>query len=113
MDELIQIIQPAPQPPPLVMSTDPLVVRDVRVQENLGSLEQQRLRYKPQIPNYLRGAVPRMGGDGCFFFLCVFVFFRLYDSFFNGPSVFSGLSLDASCFASAFSFRKKVIFDSN
>lgn len=55
VEELIKIIQPVPQPPPLVMSTDPLVVRDVRVRENLGTLEQQRLRYKPAIPNYLRG----------------------------------------------------------
>eukprot|EP00435_Cladocopium_sp_Y103_P066182 s228_g28.t1 len=48
VDELKQIIQPALQPPPLVMSTDPY---------NLGALEQQRLRYKPAIPNYLRGPV--------------------------------------------------------
>lgn len=57
VDELKQIIQPVLQPAPLVMSTDPYVVRDARVKENLGALEQQRLRYKPAIPSYLRGPV--------------------------------------------------------
>ncbi|CAE6934821.1 unnamed protein product [Symbiodinium sp. CCMP2592] len=57
VDELKQIVQPRAQPAPLVMCKEPLVVRDVRLRENLSLLEQERLNYEPALPGYLRDRV--------------------------------------------------------
>lgn len=55
LDELKQLIQPVMTlPPPIKVSIDPLVMRDVRVFENLSALEQRRISYKPALPQYLR-----------------------------------------------------------
>jgi len=62
LDELKQRIQPVMDiPPPLCIYEDPPLVRDVHVADNLSWLEQQRLRYKPALPAYLRN--PVMGQD--------------------------------------------------
>ncbi|CAE6920884.1 PFP-BETA1 [Symbiodinium natans] len=57
VDELKQIVQPSAQPAPLIMCKEPLVVRDVRLRENLSFLEQERLNYEPALPGYLRDRV--------------------------------------------------------
>mmetsp|Transcript_86553 Transcript_86553/g.242403 ORF Transcript_86553/g.242403 Transcript_86553/m.242403 type:complete len:1312 (-) Transcript_86553:80-4015(-) len=59
LEELKRLIQPVVElPEPLAINLGGIsMMRDVRVFENLSSLEQQRLRYTPKMPEYLRGAV--------------------------------------------------------
>eukprot|EP00927_Polykrikos_kofoidii_P076426 TRINITY_DN73530_c0_g1_i1.p1 TRINITY_DN73530_c0_g1~~TRINITY_DN73530_c0_g1_i1.p1 ORF type:complete len:1421 (+),score=227.21 TRINITY_DN73530_c0_g1_i1:97-4359(+) len=55
IEELKRMIQPERDlPPPLTLCDRPLIVRDVRVAENLSALEQRLLAYKPKMPDYLR-----------------------------------------------------------
>jgi len=67
LDELKQMIQPVMTlPPPIVVSRSPvLVVRDIRVRENLSYLEQKRLGYVPKIPGYLKARVRAQEEDIC------------------------------------------------
>eukprot|EP00931_Biecheleriopsis_adriatica_P030672 TRINITY_DN18060_c0_g2_i1.p1 TRINITY_DN18060_c0_g2~~TRINITY_DN18060_c0_g2_i1.p1 ORF type:complete len:1048 (-),score=210.90 TRINITY_DN18060_c0_g2_i1:19-3162(-) len=58
LEEIKQLVQPVIQlPPPLLVSSEPVVVRDVRVSDNLSHLERERLVYRPRVPSYLRGQV--------------------------------------------------------
>jgi len=56
LEELKRIIQPVEELPPAVcISSQPTLMRDVRILANLSALEQRRLRYEPEMPTYLQG----------------------------------------------------------